>query len=114
MKCKGAKCPYFVAYDDGEGYPCNCRCEITNKWVDVMPEDLDSENELDCSLDDKILGDLQAKDAAITALSSRVGNLVRAKTSAEKVMHYLIDHKMISGWYFNGEFHIEINHEKVV
>ena len=45
MKCKGAKCPYFVAYDDGE---------------------------------------------------------------------FHIDHKIISVWHFNGEFHIEINHEKVV
>lgn len=47
-KCKGHLCKHFIEWDDGDGYEWNCQCEITDKWVDLWPEEFDKPNELDC------------------------------------------------------------------
>lgn len=47
-KCRGIFCKYFSVYEDGEGYPYNCKCEKTGKWIDLWEEELDRQNELDC------------------------------------------------------------------
>ena len=47
-KCRGIFCRNFTVYDDGKGYPYNCKCEKSGHWVDLWEDDLSKENELDC------------------------------------------------------------------
>lgn len=81
----------------------------SNKTYNTMRSDLETSNQDLIRKVNELQGHISFLDETIAKYRKQSTELQKIKKQIEELLMLLIDNKVIKGWYYNGEYHWEIN-----